>query len=175
MFKNLTYKKKFIAVLLCFLLLLVASYKKTFKDTIEAKKQLNLVERNLAKTNSSFNELYLVKNEVKYLDNLIGGNSIKPEQVQQKVLDFITKEGQNIDVINISDVHLFSNEDFLVYTNQIELEGNYEDLIRLFYKIEKDFKDSRVVSANLNAKKDYRTKTTNLILTIILQNYEKTK
>lgn len=175
MFKNLTYKKKFIAVIICFLLLLLASYKKTFKDTIEAKKQLNLVERNLAKTSSSFKELYLVKNEVKYLDNLIGGNSIKPEQVQQKVFDFITKEGQNIDVINVSDVHLYSNEDFLVYTNKIELEGSYEDLIRLFYKIEKKFKDSRVVSANLNAKKDYRTKTTNLILTIILQNYEKSK
>lgn len=175
MFKNLTYKQKFFAVIGGFLLLLMASYKKTFKDTLAAKKELNHVEEKLSSIENSFSEIYNLKNEINYLDNIIGGHTLNPEQVQQKAFDFVTKSEFEVNIVSIEDVHLFSNEDFLVYSNQIELEGSYNSLINLLYDIEKNFKNSRVVNTQFYSRKNYRTNTKKLFLKIILQNYEKIK
>ena len=173
MFNNLTYKQKFLATLLGFVLLFMASYKKTLKHTLTAKKQLHNVEAKLLDINSSYSDIYALKNEVKVLDNIIGGYTLDPGQVQQKILDFITKKNSDTNVVSIEDVHLYNNKEFLVYTNQIELEGSYDSLIKMLYEIEKKLKDSKVVSSEMYSKKEYRTNTTKLFLKIILQNYEK--
>ncbi|NMH85968.1 hypothetical protein [Flavivirga algicola] len=175
MFKNLTYKRKFFLVLIGFVLLFLASYKKTFKHTLAAKKELNHVRQKLANTNNSFNNLYALKNDIKTLDKLIGGRSLNPVHVQQKILDFISKTDPTINIVSIEDVHIFSGKEFLIYSNQIELEGAYESLVKLLYETEKKFKDSRVVSSEFYSKKNYRTNKETLFLKIILQNYEKAK
>ncbi len=175
MFKNLTYKRKFFAILVGFLLLFMASYKKTFKHTLNAKKELSLVKEKLSNNENSLNDLYTLKNEISSLNKTIGGQTLNPELVQQKLLDFISKNEYNATIVSIEDVHLFSDSRFLIYSNQIELEGSYHDLVHMLYEIEKHFKNSRVVSTQLYSKKNYRTNTKNLFLKIILQNYENTK
>ena len=72
-------------------------------------------------------------------------------------------------------MHTFSDTEFKIYSNQITVEGAYNNLIELLYTIEKEYKASRIVSTNLYSKKNYQTKTTKLYLKIILQNYEKNK
>ncbi|TGV01063.1 hypothetical protein [Flavivirga rizhaonensis] len=153
----------------------MASYKKTFKHTLAAKKELNQVKQKLASTDNSFNNLYALKNDIKALDKLIGGRSLSPIHVQQKILDFISKKDITLNIVSIEDVHIYRDEEFLIYSNQIELEGSYEALIKLLYEIEKNFKDSRVVSSEFYSKKNYRTNKQTLFLKIILQNYEKAK
>ncbi|WP_345075317.1 hypothetical protein [Flavivirga amylovorans] len=140
-----------------------------------AKKELNLVEQKLANTDKSFNNLYVLKDDIKTLDKLIGGRSLNPINVQQKILDFISKTDLTINIVSIEDVHISRGEEFLIYSNQIELEGTYEALIKLLYETEKNFKDSRVVSTEFYSKKNYRTNKETLFLKIILQNYEKAK
>lgn len=174
-FKNLTYKQKFIAVLVGFILLFMASYKKTFKHTIQAKKELSLVEKKLSNNENSLSALYNLKNEISNLNKTIGGQTKNPEQVQQKLLDFISRNDHDVNIVSIEDVHLFSDNEFLIYTNQIELEGTYSSLINVLYEIEKEFRNSRVASVQLYSKKNYRTNTKNLFLKIIFQNYENTK
>ncbi len=175
MFKNLTYKQKCIAVLIGFVLLLLAAYKKTIKRVVAAKIQLNHVEQQLLNTDNSINELYRLQDEVKVLDNVIGGNSLNPELVQQSILNFITNKGVAANIVKIEDVHTFSDKDFKVYTNQIEVEGAFSTLVELLYDIEKEFKASRIASSSLYSKKKYRTNKTKLYLKLMLQNYEKNK
>ncbi|WP_299883436.1 hypothetical protein [uncultured Lacinutrix sp.] len=169
MFNNLTYKQKFIAALALFLLLVMASYKKTFKHVIEAKKELANVESKLLNSENIHSELYAIKNDIRVLDNIIGGHTDNPEDVQRKLLNFIANI--DINIVEIGDVHEFQDDKYLIYTNQIELEGSYNDLINALYTIEKDFKDSRVASVKIYSKKDYRTNTNKLYLKLILQNY----
>ncbi|OEK09141.1 hypothetical protein A8C32_10425 [Flavivirga aquatica] len=175
MFKDLTYKRKFFLAIIGFVLLFLASYKKTFKHTWVAKNQLKHVEKKLASTNNSFDSLYVLKEEIKSLDNLIGGHSLNPILVQQKILDFISRTDPKVNIVAIENVHLFKTKEFLIYSNQIELEGDYEKLLKLLYETEKYFNDSRVVSSEFYSKKNYTTKKQNLFLKIILQNYEKAK
>ena len=175
MLKNLTYKQKFFAVIVGFILLFMASYKKTYKHTLAAMKELNLVKEKLSNDESSLNLLYYLKNEITNLKKAIGGQTNNSEHVQQELLDFISQNTFDVDIVSIEDVHLFSDNDFLIYSNQIELQGNYRELVKTLYEIEKNFKSSRVISTKMYSKKDYRTKIKTIYLKIILQNYENAK
>ena len=175
MFKNLTYKQKFFAIVLGFVLLFMASYKKTFKQTLTAKKELSLVKEKLSNNENSLKDLYQLKDDIGSLNKTIGGQTLNPELVQQKLLDFISKNEFEVKIVSIEDVHLFSDSEFLIYSNQIEFEGAYNNLVYTLYEIEKHFKYSRVVSSLLYSKKNYRTNKKHLFLKIILQNYENTK
>ena len=169
MFNNLTYKQKFMVVVGLFILLFLACYKKTFKHTIVAKEELALVEKKLSNVDNTNSNLFRLKNDIKILDNLIGGNTTNPEKVQQELLSFISDLGINITAIE--DVHIYEDDKFIIYSNQIQLEGNYKELINTLYAIEKQFKNSRIASANFFSKKNYRTNKSNLYLKLILQNY----
>lgn len=153
----------------------MASYKKTFKHTLLAKEELNRVEENLSNNESLLINLSYLKDEINHLNKIIGGQTNNPQLVQQSLLDFVSQKEAAIDIVSIEDVHLFSDNDFLIYSNQIQLEGNYTDLIHTLYEIEKNFKDSRVANAHFFSKKNYRTNSKKLFLKIILQNYENLK
>jgi hypothetical protein len=169
MFENITYKKKFFVAIGVFILLVLACYKKTFKHTLAAKQELNEVESKRANMESVHSELFYVKNEISSIDAAIGGHSVKPEQVQKKLLNFIS--GKDVNITSIEDVHVFSDEQFIIYTNQIIVEGTYSKLTTALYDIEKRFNDSRVASVNFYIQKDYKRNTDKLYLKLILQNY----
>jgi len=173
MSKSFTYKQNFFGIVVLFVVLIFACYKKTYKHIFEAKIQLNLVESKLNKANNSYNEVYMLKNEIRNLDNIIGGQSKTPEQVQQRILEFVSDYHDNIKISSIEDTHIINEDEFRIYTNSIEVEGSYFDLIPLMYNIEQEFKVSRVVSAKLFSIKNYRTNSKLLYLKLIFQNYEK--
>lgn len=175
MFNNLTYKQKCIAIVVVFVVLLMAAYKKTIRQAFAAKNQLNHVEQQLLNVDHSYNTLYSLKREVAVLDNIIGGGNLNPELVQQSILDFITNKTVAANIVKIEDVHVFSDKDFKVYSNQIEIEGAFNTLVELLYAIEKEFKASRITSSSIYSKKNYRTNRTKLYLKLVLQNYEKNK
>ncbi|QXP58405.1 hypothetical protein [Olleya sp. HaHaR_3_96] len=173
MFREFTYKQKFFATVLIFVLLFFACYKKTFKHAIETQKELKTVESKLASTNNVNQELFYLNSQLDAIDNAIGSGSNNPEQVQKKLLSFIAKDKVNI--ISMEDVHVFKDSQFDIYTNQVVLEGTYEGLINAMYNIEKKFEESRIANANIYIKRDYKLNLEKLYLKLILQNYAKNK
>lgn len=158
-----------------FVFVFAGAYKRKMSHTLDSRRKLDLVEEKLANTNQSSNVLSSLQGEVKRLDDIIGGNNLKPELVQPNILDFITGQDMETNVVSIEDVHLHSDSEFKIYSNQIVVEGAFNDLVTLLYNIEKQYKESRIVSTKLYSKKNYQTNTTKLYLKIILQNYEKNK
>ncbi len=140
-----------------------------------AKKQLNQVSQKLNIVDNSHVELASLNQEIKGINNAIGGQTKVPEDVAQELLDFISKTALNIDIVAIEDVHIATSDEFLVYTNQVTLQGDYEILLKLLYRIELKFKNSRIMNSQFYTKKNYRTNKNILYLKIILQNYEKSK
>lgn len=175
MFNNLTYKTKFIAVIVGFILVVLACYKKTYKHMFAAKKELNTVEQKLVNTDDSYSIVSNLKYDITQLDNLIGGQTKNPQFVQQDILDFISKTNYKVDIVSIEDMHIYEGEEFNVFTNQIEVEGSYEALVKLLHQIETYFKNSRVTNTSFYSRKNYKTKRKQLFLKIILRNYEKAK
>lgn len=153
----------------------MACYKKSYKHTLKARTELKQVNKKLSNNEDILFDFYNLKNEISILNKTIGGQTSNPELVQEKLLDFISNDHFNVDVVSIEDVHLFKDNEFLIYTNSIELQGSYQDLTNTLYGIEKSFKSSRVVSTHMFSKKKYGLNRKKLFLKIILQNYENTK
>lgn len=175
MANSFTYKQKFFGVLIGFLVLVLAIYKKTYKHVFAAKQQLELVNEKLQSVDNSSNEIYALKNDVILLDNIIGGQTEEPELVQQMILDFISNSDYKINISSIEDTHIYGDDEFNIYTNIIETEGVYSDLMHLLYKIENEFELSKIVSSELYSVKNYRNNSKRLYLKLIFQNYEKIK
>lgn len=169
---EITYKTKVIVLIIIIFILFIASYNKSFSETFAAKRELKVVNSKLESLESYHNKLYDIKNEINLLDNIIGGNTNNPEKIQQKILDFITKMDSDVDVVEIKDIHLSDTDKFFIYSNNIKLEGDYESLVSVLYNLEKQFRESRVVSSSIENVRDYKNKKNKLIMTIIFQNYE---
>lgn len=173
MFKGLTYKQKFFAIIFVIILLFFACYKKSFKHTLKAKNELALLESKLEGMENVYQEINYLDSQIEVIENTIGSGSDKPELVQKQLLNFISKNAINI--VSIEDVHVYKDSQYDIYTNQIVLQGEYSDLLNTMYSIEKQFKESRIASANLYAKRDYKLNSDKLYLKLILQNYAKNK
>lgn len=173
MFKKYTYKQKFQASIVLFVLLLLAIYKKNFKHVFNLYKELNLVEKQISEAQISNQDLFVLNNQLKDLDALIGGQSNSPDLVQHDALDFITTSLLQVEVVNIEKRHKFQEGEFNIHTNQIEIQGAYKDLITLLYKFENEFNSSRISSVKMYSKRNYKEKKKKIVLKIILQNYEK--
>jgi hypothetical protein len=170
---SFTYKQKFFGMVIGFVILLLASYKKTYKHVFEAKSQLSLVNEKLQNGDNSYNEVFFLKNEIKSLDNIIGGQTKNPNEVQEMILDFISESSKDINISSIQDTHILNDSEFRIYTNVLTIEGSYFDLVPMLYNIEQEFMVSKVVSAKFFSIKNYRTNSKRLYLELIFQNYEK--
>ncbi|MEO1032271.1 MAG: hypothetical protein AAFX55_12740 [Bacteroidota bacterium] len=173
MFKNVPYKKKFLFIILGFVVLLLAAYKKNFKSIFEIRSQLSHIDKKLNTVDGSYQQIFFLKNEIAQLNDLIGGQTKDPELVQELILDFVTNTNLDINIHDIEDTHVFSDDEFTIYTNVLQIEGDYNTLLKLLYTIEKDFLASKVVSSEFYTEKNYRTTSKKLFLKLILQNYEK--
>lgn len=172
MFQNISYKKKTLYVTVFFALLLMGSYKKNFKEIIELNKQLrDINQRENAEDINT--RTYYIQKEVKVIEDLIGGVDIKPEKVQQGLLDFITASSLNVNIEVFENVHIASDEKFKIYTHQLRVEGDYKNLVLLLASLEREFDLSKIASASFEVSENYGGKKKELFLNILFQNYEK--
>jgi len=173
MFKELSHKRKFIAVIVVILLLFFAVYKKTYKPLFQIQNQIAQSALNANSSQNPQEEIIALRNELSALNKIIGGTK-NYTLIQQQILEFITNNAsKSTSVYTITDTHIQRKNDITVYTNKVQLRGKYENLLKLMYTIEKEFTASKIVSANFFSKKNYRTNRTELFLELYFQNYGK--
>jgi len=173
MFENLTYKQKFLAMIAIAVLLGFAAYKRSFKLTLDAFSEYYELNEKLEEISSSSTTIQELDTEIRFLDNLLGEESMEPVLVQQEILDFVTHKSKAVTVFDLAEVHEASDNKFLIYTNQLTIEGSFEALLKMAYEFEKEFPYSRVVNTSFFKKKDFKTRRIKLYAKIIFQNYEK--
>ncbi|WP_299903208.1 hypothetical protein [uncultured Aquimarina sp.] len=173
MFENLSYKKKFFALLAFIVVLGITAYKRSFSMTIDAAKLLDESRQKLEKVSNSQQRITNLMAEVSYLDKLIGKEVANPDIVQQEILNTLTEINSEAELVKLEAIHKASDEYFNIYTNRLILTGSYGDLIHTTYDYEKVFDFSRVVSLKFYVEKEPRTRRTKLFEQIIFQNYEK--
>lgn len=173
MFENVSYKKKFIALLALMVMLGVTAYKRSFRITMDAAVVLDESREKLARVSNSQQKITNLTSEVAYLDKLIGKEIANPNIVQQELLNNFQDYNKNTELVKLEEIHKASDEYFNIYTNRLILTGAYGDLLNTTYNYEKKFEFSRVVSLRFYVEKEARTRKTRLFEQIIFQNYEK--
>lgn len=175
MFENLSYKKKFIALISILVLLGITAYKRSFALTLDARSNLNLSRQKLTDVSNSQGKITALKTEVAYLDEIIGKEAANADIVQQEILNTFNSVVNGSELVELEEVHMASNDYFNIFTNRLILSGSFNDLLDATYRYEKDFDFSRVVSLKFYVKKEPRTKKKKLFEQLIFQNYEKIK
>ncbi|WP_299254042.1 hypothetical protein [uncultured Aquimarina sp.] len=173
MFENLSYKKKFFALLALMLVLGITAYKRSFSMTIDAAQLLEESKLKLEKVSNSQQRITNLIAEVSYLDKLIGKEVANPDIVQQEILNTFNDINTDTQLVKLEAIHKASDEYFNIYTNRLILTGTYGDLLKTTYNYEKAFDFSRVVSLQFYIEKEPRTRRKKLFEQIIFQNYEK--
>ncbi|WP_378175217.1 hypothetical protein [Aquimarina sp. SS2-1] len=173
MFENLSYKKKFFALLALMVVLGITAYKRSFSMTIDAATLVEDSKMKLEKVSNSQQRITNLIAEVSYLDKLIGKEVANPDIVQQEILNTFNEINTDTELVKLEAIHKASDEYFNIYTNRLILTGNYSDLLNTTYEYEKIFDFSRVVSLKFYIEKEPRTRRKKLFEQIIFQNYEK--
>jgi len=172
MFEKYSYKTKFQALLIVFCMLAFTAYKRSFstlKDVIQENSELSNKDKTLKKGTQ---DLHQLSSEIAAIDKIIGKENINKEKIQQDIISFITK--YPVSIFDMKSIHEFSDDSHTIYTNEIDITGNLNQLLTLSYDFEKKFNYSRMVSLKFyTSKKD--NKSDILHLKMIFQNYENNK
>lgn len=171
MFENYSYKKKFTALLIVFLMLSITAYKRSFSTLFKVIGEYKTLAIKADAINNKANNSDQLIRENAYLDNIIGKEGITKEMAQQEIIGFAAQKNPQVSINDLQPIHIFSDENYNIITNQLDVTGNSNQLLQLGYDFEKEFSFSRIVSMNFyTIKKNGKPEL--LHLKMIFQNYE---
>ncbi|MCD0464714.1 hypothetical protein [Flavobacterium sp. ENC] len=174
MFEKYSYKKKFTALVLIFVMLLITAYKRSFHTLFQVINEYRTLAEKTNQINKKANNTEGLTKEINYLDRVIGKEGITKEMVQQGIISFASTENPKVSINDLQPTHVFSDENYRIISNQLDVTGNCNQLLALGYDFEKKFDFSRMVSMNFYTVKKSNTSEV-LHLKMIFQNYENTK
>ncbi|MFD1602350.1 hypothetical protein [Flavobacterium artemisiae] len=154
-------------------MLSITAYKRSFHTLFEVISEYQALSKKADDINKKAKNTGTLKNDVDYLDKIIGKEGVTKEMVQQGIIGFATTNS-NVSINDLKPIHDYPETDYHIITNQLDVTGHTNQLLELAYNFEKKFNYSRMVSQSF-----YTTKKNNksevLHLKMIFQNYENTK
>lgn len=169
---NLSYKKKMIYFIALVIIILFGLYQKNFSAIANLNNQLSSVsseEVNL----SDYSKASDLKNNINKLEEYIGDTDSKPDVVQRKIIEFISRDDNGISLIKVNPIHSVDEEGFRIHSFIFILEGNFHPLMLLLKRLEEDIGITKLVSVEYYTEKNYKLAKKELFLKILFQNYEK--
>jgi len=173
MFDKYTFKQKNRALLVIFILLAFASYKRSFVLSIIANEEIKQQELNLSKVDNSEESLQQLIYSISSLDKTIGKTNLKPDKIQQEILNALATYSKiyNVSLESIEETHSYKNVDFSVLSNEVILEGRFNNMTKMIYDLELNFQFARLINVEFYKKKILSTKKTKLYAKILFQHY----
>lgn len=170
-FEKYTYKTKVKALAVLFVLLSYTSYKRSFTSLISLIRENKELNEKANKVNNKPNDINNLNDQLMLLDRMIGGEVNNKEEIQHNIINFISRYSQDISIYNLDQMHEFEDSNYKIYTNQVDVTGEINHLLKLSYDFEKNFSSSKLISVNFYTQKE-NNKTDVLHLKMIFQNYE---
>lgn len=173
MFEQYTYKQKCLALLVLFFMLSFTAYKRSFKNLIDVYKENKALTKLSSDIASKSKSLEVLSMEIASYDKYLGNQNVSRDVVQQEIIAFSTQH-DGISINDLQGIHTFTGQNYNIYTNQLDVTGNINDLIKLGYDFETKFDFSRVVSTNYYTVKKNNSSEV-LHLKVLFQNYAMNK
>jgi flagellar biosynthesis component FlhA len=171
LFDTYSYKQKNFALMILAVLLAAASYKRSFKttlDTLQLKKELELKKEEALLSNTYVRQLH---QESSILNRMLGKENVPIEKVQQGFLNFFARKANKQSVQQIDEVYTYNHPDFSINTYRIDLKGDFVNAVKFIREMEFKFDDARLIHVNYTLKKDLQSGNQDVYTTLLLQNY----
>ncbi|MDX6191310.1 hypothetical protein SGQ83_18290 [Flavobacterium sp. Fl-318] len=174
MFENYSYKQKFHALIVLFFMLSFTAYKRSFHTLFDVITEYRILSEKADNINKKAKNTNGLTRDLAYLDKIIGKEGVSKEMVQQGIISFASENSPGISISDLKPIHNFPEDDYHIITNQLDVTGNSNQLLKLAYDFEKKFNLSRIVSTSFYTTKN-NNKSEVLHLKMIFQNYENNK
>lgn len=170
----MTSKQKNIALLVGFLLVLLLSYQFAIKNTLQAKDKYNELQKEKQLFENSKNKIGYLNAQNTYLDSILKSNEIIVDvSFQQVILNKVSKyvEQHQLKIISFNSPHIFKNNTNTLTTYQLEIEGDFIQLVNFVNYFENQ-RLGNLVSVSFLKKKNYRRNKNYLTVSIYLQKFK---
>lgn len=177
MFKNFTYRQRFIYLLVGGVALLILVYMFSIDETLKLRRNyVELKKRYDGVFDASSSILFYEKELIK-IDSLIGSENSKGNYTQEELLLKVTEFGRshNLTVISFPAPHENTDNGYKVLTYEASISGKFNDLLLLLYELELGKYPGVIKSVNFELTKSQSQATTMLVMTLFIQEIKDIK
>ncbi|MDD3685240.1 MAG: hypothetical protein PHE56_00600 [Bacteroidales bacterium] len=166
----MTNTKKLRLLLAVVVIFAFVSYQLAISDTISSYKACVKLEEQYDKAKDAPQKMQVLKTQLNNLNQEI--NCPEDINFQEQLLKKITafKGNGNIVLRELPEPIYYKEQDLLVETQVVKIEGGFHDLLKLLNEMETDFNYSKVSSAGFEIENDYKNNRLRLSLKIYFQN-----
>jgi hypothetical protein len=170
MWKKLSWKQKNRLLLIGGIVLLWTVYSFAISNTIEVRSQCVVLQQQIDSASDAPVRLAALQQEFQQLETITNSNDTS-NTLHERLLAVVTGYcQQNNSVLrDFASPVCYHQQEWLIETHPIMVEGTYVNLLKLVHKLELE-KIGKVVSVDFHAKRDNKTQTIALLATIYVQN-----
>jgi hypothetical protein len=170
MFRKLHSKQKNKLLLIGVAVVLWSVYVFAIRNTIEAHHDCIILQQQIDSAADAPERLIQLKTDLQELES-ITGTSDTTNTLHEQLLGIISVycHENNITLRDFASPIRYHQQEWLVETHPIIVEGSYVSLLKLVHKLEIE-KTGKVVSVDFHSKRDNKTQTLSLTATIYIQN-----
>jgi hypothetical protein len=169
--KQLSWKQKnrllYGGLLLCAWII----YAWAITPTLEAKYTCDQLQLQIDSAAQAPEQIRALEAELQRLDEITGTNNSHDSSTHEALLDLVTVycESHALTLREFTSPVRFTQQEWLVETHPFTVEGDFIRLVQFLDHL-RAHAPGNIVSADFHAKKDNKTKTTALLLTVYIQN-----
>lgn len=174
MLKNITYKHKFIGLLVIAIICFILLYQYQIKQVFAMKTELDNFDAST--TEQLFFQSSILSQRINEIDEFLLNDSIKTG-IQQQIIDDVKATNENFKsqlVVNqVSDVFYYSTFDHLASMFFIELEGSYLEIVKTIDYLEKQINYAKIISVDIYTKTNFNNRKNTLYAKLYVQSIAK--
>ncbi|WP_299884437.1 hypothetical protein [uncultured Lacinutrix sp.] len=169
----MTSKNKNIALLIGFLFVLILGYQYAISNTIALRKEFNSLKKQELLFKNAPKQLSILKQKEKYYDSLLVKYQINGSSIQNSLLKSINTfaNTNSIQLISFLEPHVIQKDNLTYNTYLFTLQGNYNDILQLIYKLEQGTKFGEITNLHFERKKNYRTGKNYLQASVLMRSF----
>ncbi|HYG49477.1 MAG TPA: hypothetical protein VD905_01190 [Flavobacteriales bacterium] len=172
-FLNYTYKQLNLFLLLMAVFVLLLIYRQTIVPTFNLYRECGQMELQLEKAQNATTRLNILKSEYRRLNKIAGNSKLTNEEIRQAILSNTNLFTDAAHIASIKEPHVYTADNMEVVTHQVDIQGNFKELITITNQFENKFTDARLSALKFYTVEDNRTKKNSLYGTFYFQNFKK--
>ena len=160
-------------LILGFVLGLFLCYRLAISETLSLREQYGKLERQRTLFENTPKQLSVLGQKQRYYDSILNSYQIRGSSLQNGLLRTINAfaEQNGILVVEFSEPHTIRQGDLTVNTYGFTLRGDYNAIIKLVHRLERESRFGEVINLDFQKKKNFRTGRHYLEARVLLKSF----
>ncbi len=171
--ENIPLKKKGRVIYIGLVVLGFLTYQFSIKNSIKLSRDVTNLRSTESRMDVNLSEQKVLEQKAAFLESKFGID--KEDEASGYIIDCITKGCQqnNLSLLEMPAVLIQEDGNSRIETHKFVLAGNYSNLLKFNYSMEKEYSIGHVPSVHYETRYNYKEKKTELVLSLFVQRFKK--